>query len=208
MVSTVLNDDGKSEYKKEKVWLERTFPIDCDACQGIILKDEAEMLEHCARYEHIANAKPEDKRIPAELVDPRHDLRYQALDAFYKAKTLSEHRTKVLHFLRAPFYDAGRAKMASLANDIKENVTWFYNSDNNADGYYSEEDYQEALAKCTLERTMKMFVEEFAVYNFLAFGLDAPHVIDVIVGGEWTSLEVVERDFTHLASLVSGWEFY
>lgn len=91
-----------------------------------------------------------------------------------------------------------------LANHIKENVTWFYNSNNNADGYYSEEDYQEALAKCTMERTIKKFV----IYNVLTFGLDTPHVIDVIVGGEWTSLEVVESDFTHLASLVSGWEFY
>lgn len=57
-----------------------------------------------------------------------------------------------------------------LANHIKENVTWFYNSNNNADGYYSEEDYQEALAKCTMERTIKKFV----IYNVLTFGLDAP----------------------------------
>lgn len=51
--------------------------------------------------------------------------------------------------IHAPFYDIGRAKMASLADNIKETVTWFFHSSNNANGLlYSEQDYQEALAKC------------------------------------------------------------
>jgi hypothetical protein len=51
--------------------------------------------------------------------------------------------------IHAPFYDIGRAKMASLADNIKETVTWFFHSSNNANELlYSEQDYQEALAKC------------------------------------------------------------
>jgi hypothetical protein len=49
----------------------------------------------------------------------------------------------------APFHDIGRTKMASLADNIKETVTWFFHSSNNANELlYSEQDYQEALAKC------------------------------------------------------------
>lgn len=42
--------------------------------------------------------------------------------------------------------------------------------------------------------------------TFLGFGLNGQHVIDVIVGEEWESLDgVVESDFVHLDSLVSKW---
>jgi hypothetical protein len=45
--------------------------------------------------------------------------------------------------------------------------------------------------------------------TFLGFGLNGQHVIDVIVGEEWESLDgVVESDFVHLDSLVSKWKFY
>lgn len=95
-----VQDDGMESWSKEKVLLQRALPIWCHACQGVILNDEVEMLQHCAHCNHILNAKSEVEQIPQRLVDPWRNPDYEALEgALHKKKLLSEHRSSIIFFL-------------------------------------------------------------------------------------------------------------
>ena len=203
------DDDEEFIWGRETVWLERTFPIQCNACHGVTLNDEDEMLQHCAQYKHITNAETKHP-IPPQFVDPRHDPEYETLDAFHKAQVLSEYRSMVISYLRAPMNDAALANMEVLVEGVKNTVTWLY--DLSRDDFAMDEqafdefeqDYDTALFYCTLERTMNVCVEEFGIKEFLARGLKGSLVANIILPG-WESFQPSEyEDQVHLASLVSG----
>lgn len=203
-------DDDKNSWEKEEVWLERSFPIECEACLGITLNDEREVLQHCAQYNHIANAKCEWNKIQHQFADPRHDPEYEVLDAFHKAQALSEYRSMVIEYLRSPMNNAARANMEGLVESVKSTVTWLY--DLSRDHFAMDEqtlnefeqDYETALFYCTLERTIHVCVEAFAIKSFVERGLEGYFCDDVIRHG-WESFQLSEmEDQVHLASLVSG----
>lgn len=170
------------------------------------------MLQHCARYEHISAAQGQNQ-VPPQFVDPRHHPEYQTLNTFHKARVISEHRSMVVEFIRAPMNDAALTHMEDILEMVKGAVKYYFDEhlnhnadefENNADLLHEfHEDYDTALFWCTLERTINACVEEFAVKSFYKHGI-CSICRDIICYG-WESFQVSEvEDETHLAALVSG----
>lgn len=153
---------------EDQVWLQREFPIQCDACQGVALNNESEVFQHCKQWSHLSRALPEDKRIPPEFVDPRHNPEYANMTTFHKVRVMYEHRIRVLRALRAPMDEAGIAHMQELAEEARRNFISVYGGD---DEFISEEEKEAALARCTPHRVRHVVVEKHAVEQFLEYGI-------------------------------------
>lgn len=189
-------------FSRDKIWVEREFPVECTACQGMTLSNEQELVRHCVHYSHISNATPVKFRIPQEFVDPRHDETYETLDAFHKVRVMAEYRAKVLSFLRAPMDEEGRAKMSNFLKSVKDEVTSIYVDSMNL----TAQEHDVALASCTLERVMQVCVEEFAVNDFLGERGMAGYCLQVVLEG-WGDFGFFdEDDWKMLCCLVSGWD--
>lgn len=206
-------NDGRTMWSRqvavrEKIWLSREFPIQCNACGGVTLNDANEMMQHCARYEHISRAKPEEKRIPNEFVDPRHDPEYATMNnAFHKAKVMSEYRARVVRFLRAPMDEVSKANMNEFVRSAKANVVHTY-SEYGAEygGFYTYSEFDNALANCTLDRVIKVCVEDFAVRDFLEYGL-VGYCLDVVLYG-WANFAMHGSGSNNIfLTHVTGWEY-
>lgn len=200
--------DTRDITRCDKIWLERDFPIHCNACENVTLNNEREVFDHCASYEHISNAAAaEGEHVPPEFVDPRHDPEYETMTAFHKARVLAEYRTMVVRFLHQPMNEDSRSWMSRYVNNAKRAVSQLY-SDETLLGVWSLQEYETALSNCTLERVMEVCVEDFAVKNFLEYGLAG--CLEVVLHGwaRFAMTALVDSRYTHFVSLVSGWDFY
>jgi hypothetical protein len=191
----VQDDDRQLGSQKEVLWLERDFPIHCNSCRGVTLNSSAELFQHCGRYEHIFAAQKEEERVPAEFVDPRHNAHYQTLSTFDKARVLSEYQSMVVAYFRAPMSEAALANMEGIVEMVKRIVFEIYEPGLQMDDETGlgllENDFDAALNRCTLERTVNACIEEFAVKKFYEYG--AGTYYDIIRNG-WESFQLHDTD--------------
>lgn len=73
---------------------------------------------------------------------------------------------------------------------------------------YSEQDYEEGLANCTVERARKLCVEEFLVKSFLECGVASVRCRGLILfGWESVNLWMVESTQDNFIRKLTDWEF-
>lgn len=177
-----LAEEPVDAQHRTNVWLPREFPCDCVAC-CVTLYSQEELFRHCVTFTHLNNSRKIP--IPHEFVDPRHDEDFDKLSAFEQGKEFHVYEEKMATLIMEPVWDpptrsaAFQRYMTLLRLSIMDYANHVFNVEDEEDEFHRDM----AMKQVAYERVIEVCVTDIVLVDFFEYGLNSPHVFDVIVHG-------------------------
>ena len=179
--------------QRTEVWLPREFPCDCTTC-CVTLYSQEERFRHCVTFTHLNESR--NIPIPDEFVDPRHDEDFDKLSAFEQAKELNLYEDKMITLIVAPLMNPSTQSLTFVRNmaDLQHSIM---------DYTYHTFDVDMAMNNISRERVTEVCVMNIVLSDFKKYGLNSPHVYDVIAHGNYDEFGLYGEDyFRYVCDLV------